>query len=296
MVNNKSPLPLINIKDVLPKDPSEMKCGPHLNFENGSCIPLKLLVEMSEAYNKYANKYELKDKIILYENNDDKYYKLYLLKEFKNRFNKNHKEWLQEKFIELMNEDSKNELINNTFRPKGPQGNFEWLSTIDINLVLEQYQQKYQDFRFLGAVPIDFNDLSYLPFQKLNFDDLLKNGINRIGVIFNLDESYKSGSHWVSLFINLEEGKVYFSDSYGIKPENRIQDFINKIVEYFKNKNYKDIDNRFNKTQHQQGNSECGVYSINFILRLLKGKSFDHVTRKRLKDEKINKCRRIYFN
>ena len=55
------------------------------------------------------------------------------------------------------------------------------------------------------------------------------------------------------------------------------------------------IDNRYNKTQHQKGNSECGVYSINFILRLLKGKSFDYITQKRLKDDKINKCRSVYF-
>ena len=48
--------------------------------------------------------------------------------------------------------------------------------------------------------------------------------------------------------------------------------------------------------KHQQGNSECGVYSINFILRLLKGKSFDHITSKRLSDEKVNKCRNVYFN
>jgi Ulp1 family protease len=55
------------------------------------------------------------------------------------------------------------------------------------------------------------------------------------------------------------------------------------------------IDMRHNPTQHQRGNSECGVYSINFILRLLKGKTFDHLTQKRLTDEKVNKCRFRYF-
>ena len=57
----------------------------------------------------------------------------------------------------------------------------------------------------------------------------------------------------------------------------------------------KKCDVRHNKTRHQRGSSECGVYSINFILRLLKGKTFDNVTRKRLSDDKVNKCRAIYF-
>ena len=124
---------------------------------------------------------------------------------------------------------------------------------------------------------------------------MINQDINRFGVIFNLDESYKSGSHWVSLFVNLKDGCIYFSDSYGIEPEKRIQDFIDKIKEYFTNKTYTNIDIQYNNTQHQQGNSECGVYSINFILRLLKGKSFHHITRTRLKDEKVNKCRSKYF-
>ena len=68
-----------------------------------------------------------------------------------------------------------------------------------------------------------------------------------------------------------------------------------RIEEYLKNKNVSNIDVRHNKTQHQKGNSECGVYSINFILRLLKGKTFDHITRKRVKDESVNKCRKVYF-
>ena len=64
-------------------------------------------------------------------------------------------------------------------------------------------------------------------------------------------------------------------------------------LEPLKNKNLKEIDIRHNKTQHQRGNSECGVYSINFILRLLKGKTFDHITRKRTTDEKVNNLNHV---
>jgi Ulp1 family protease len=129
----------------------------------------------------------------------------------------------------------------------------------------------------------------------MNFNELRKEGKNKLGVIFNLDEHYKGGSHWVSLFSDLEKGQVYFSDSYGRKPEKRINHFINRIKDYLETCNIDNLDIRHNPTQHQKGNSECGVYSINFILRLLKGKTFDHLTRKRLTDEKVNKCRFRYF-
>jgi hypothetical protein len=298
-MSNKPPIPLIKLKDIMPKDPSCMKCAPDLEFENGSCIPLKVLIEMSEAYNKWCDSKGEGNKIELHSSMETLYpdeYKRYLLFEFKNRFDNNHKKWINEQFTKLMSEEAKDNLENKVFRPDGPQGKFDWLSTIDINQVLYQYEDKYNDFKFLGAVPIDFQELDYLPFKTLNFSELEKNGSNRVGVIFNLDPSYKSGSHWVSLFIDLKKCQAYFADSYASPPPDEVKEFMKKIENYFKNKGINNYDIRYNKTQHQRGNSECGVYSINFILRLLKGKTFDHICAKRVTDEQVNKCRNIYFN
>ena len=47
--------------------------------------------------------------------------------------------------------------------------------------------------------------------------------------------------------------------------------------------------------QHQYGNSECGVYSINFILRLLKGKSFEDITKKLIPDKMMTDYRSFLF-
>ena len=284
----------------MPSDASCMTCAPDLEFENGSCIPLNILLEMAEAYNKWTSSKGEEDKIVLHTNLETLYpdeYKRYLLFEFKNRFNgNNHKKWMKEQFTKLMSEETKDKLDNKIFRPDGPQGKFDWLSTIDINQVLYQYEDKYNDFKFLGAVPIDFQDLDYLPFKKLDFNEFKRDNINRLGVIFNLDPSYKSGSHWVSLFIDLKDGKAYFADSYATTPPSEVKEFMKKIERYFKDNGITNPDIRHNKTRHQRGNSECGVYSINFILRLLKGKTFDHICAKRVTDEQVNKCRNIYFN
>jgi hypothetical protein len=295
--SKKLPIPYITIDKVTPKNENDKKCGPTLSFENGSCIPLNLLVNMAISHNKNVknkeNSIQLFD--VLEEISPDEY-KRYILYEFQKRFkNSAHSEWVNSNFFKNMSEEDKDFLQTAVFRPEGPQGQFQWLSTLDINKTLAQYENKYQDFAFLGAVPIDFNDLDYYPFKNMNFNELRKEGKNKLGVIFNLDEHYKGGSHWVSLFSDLEKGQIYFSDSYGRKPEKRISNFMERIKNYLETCNMDNIDMRHNPTQHQRGNSECGVYSINFILRLLKGKTFDHLTRKRLTDEKVNKCRFRYF-
>lgn len=294
-MSNKKLLPNVNIQEILPKDESAKKCAPHLEFTNGSCIPLELLIKMAEAYNKYHNQ----DLIKLDSKLDTLYpddYKKYLLYEFKNRFEGDQKDWINSKYLELLDEETKDHLENKVFRPDGPQGQFEWLSTLDINQVLYQYEEKYKDFKFLGAVPIDFADLDYLPFKNLNFQDLENEGICRIGVIFNTDKSYQSGKHWISLFCDFKKGQIYFSDSTGTRPPKEVNIFMKSLESYIQQKtNNTNIDVRYNKTQHQKGNSECGVYSINFILRLLKGKSFDKITKKRLDDNQVNKCRIKYF-
>lgn len=299
MSNKKLPLPIIKLEQVMPKNKNDCKCAPHLTFDNGSCIPTNILIKLANAFNTHCQETNNNNFITMHDGiellHPDEY-KLYLLFELGKRFKGNQHDWIKHKCTQFMNDNEKDELEHNTFRPNGPQGKFEWLSTFDINFTLSQYETKYSDFQFLGAVPIDFNELEKLPFQKMNFDDLYKNGKKRIGIVFNLDESWKNGSHWVSLFSDLEKGQVFFSDSYGISPQKQIITFIRRIEEYLKNtRNISEPDIRYNKTQHQKGNSECGVYSINFILRLLKGKTFDHITRKRVTDEKVNKCRMIYF-
>ena len=50
-----------------------------------------------------------------------------------------------------------------------------------------------------------------------------------------------------------------------------------------------------NKTRYQYGNSECGVYSLNFILRMLRGDSFQSIMEERISDTSVNECRKEYF-
>ena len=264
-------------------------CAPGKKYENNSCFTFNELMIIIDNYN-ILNKNKIK-----VDNNETKHS---LLKKINNAMmseynckNNDQMCWLKTKIIKDKN------MIKNTFRPSGPNKKYEWLSTIDINKVMKQYEKQYTDFKFFEAVPYDFAELPQLEVYNINFTNLQKNNINKIGMIINLDEHYMSGSHWVALYCVLNENKLYYFDSFGKPPGKKIKEFYKKILTYMKQQkgtsNIYDI--RYNKIQHQFKNSECGVYSMNFIIRLLNNESFDHIINNITKDDKMNDCRNAYF-
>ena len=50
----------------------------------------------------------------------------------------------------------------------------EWLSTIEINNVLYQYEKKYNNFKFYGAVPSDCPTEIYCKLSELKINNLQK--------------------------------------------------------------------------------------------------------------------------
>jgi hypothetical protein len=297
-----------------------LKCSVDKKYTDGSCFTLESLKKIALSYN---------EKIKNIKENDIKKYKLkeiqivddkkILVKEITKKLKHLCKDqlcWLKQDFVQNLKDDEINEF---TFRPRGPNGKFEWLSTTNINEIIQQYEKKYNDFEFLGAVPIDFDDLPDLGFRNINFDDYLNKKKTKFGVVFNLDEHWKNGSHWVSLYFDILQNKIYYFDSYGFRPEKRIRRFINRISKWcYKHnivnenltdshtehsfmhpteKNYieKKLHVEYNKIRHQFKHSECGVYSVNFILRLLNNHSFHDICNNPVNDDKINKCRDVYF-
>ena len=124
----------ITSSDIKPLNEKDTRCAPNQKFENGSCIPLHILVEMAKAYNKDNPGNEIKLSSTHETVNPEKY-KRYLVKQFKNKLIKqcnNQKCWTKQGFIENLQDKIKKELKEDVFRPKGPNGKFEWLNTSNI--------------------------------------------------------------------------------------------------------------------------------------------------------------------
>jgi hypothetical protein len=295
---------------------ADKKCAPNKKFNDGSCFSIDSLKLIANEYNKNNSK----NKINI--NDDQKDMVNQLTKAFSKSCS-NQICWLRTDIVKnLKNED----ITNNTFRPPGPSTGYDWLSTTNINDVINQYENTYDDFVFLGALPNDFQELPVLGLSNIDFDDFVEGGKTKIGLVLNLDTHDKSGSHWVGLYINLKKNQIYYFDSLGNKPSKRVKKFNNKVLNYMYKKKYNkelnigslinkisnnkqnsskyitmlnnklnDFDIRHNNIQHQKENSECGVYSINFIIRSVKGESFDSITKNITSDLEINECRKVYF-
>jgi hypothetical protein len=181
----------------------------------------------------------------------------------------------------------------------------EWLSSIDILQVMNQYEKKYKCFDFLGPSPIDYDthklygECVWEELCHFNLSEQLKKGHNKIGVIFNLDPHYKGGSHWVSLFINVKQKIIFFFDSAGEPIPPQIEKFVNTVIEQGKQLS-PPIDFKFDQNypvEHQYGNTECGIYSIFFVTHMLQDKINGHYLKTHiLKDKYMENFRKVYYN
>lgn len=293
---------------------SDTKCAPSKKYKDGSCFTYDILQKMVIQYNK-----KIKNPSEHLDYNEPKPVLVKVIKEKLSNKCDNQICWLRELIVDkIVNK----QILNSTFRPEGPEGKYDWLSTVDINKVLNQYTDVYDDFSYLGTLPYDFESLKILELHHKDlFDKYYNKGKTKLAMVINLDTHDMNGSHWVALYTDLKNKQVYFSDSGGVGPGIRIRKFINRIVKFIYNKMYPDdnldinkilnlvkkkknhnvlkkimnIDIKYNNIQHQFNNSECGVYSINFITRLLAGEKQEDIINNVIKDEEMNKYRKLYF-
>ena len=168
---------------------------------------------------------------------------------------------------------------------------------------MKQYEHSYPCFRFIGPTPIDFD--THLYDDKCVWDELchfdlnkhIADGINKFGIIFNTDPHTKGGAHWISLFVNLKKKFIFFFDSNGTKIPKEIKDLCDRIIKQAEYVNIKLTFDQNAPFAHQEGNTECGMYSLYFIITLLQDKhNYDFFKTTKISDDAMEKMRDKYFN
>lgn len=289
----------------------QLNCSPMIEegrISKNTCYTKPVLIKIQQEYNKYHH-----DNKIYASNSIELWHKI------KNRMTSCDKEdcWLQE----IKNETLRKNIDKYIFAPKHPpewnDNPNEWLSNVDIEKVLAQYQIKHKKFVVLGPTTIDFDSkpaaLNHKCVEerlcKFSLGELIQTGKTKIGVVFNLDKYNEDGSHWVSLFVDADEEVIFYFDSANNKIPNEINNLVNRIKEqglalktpiHFK---YYDSTH----ARHQTGSTECGMYSLFFIITMLTGKTdfnkkmtmrdkIKLFTKKSIPDKYVAKYRKIYFN
>lgn len=212
--------------------------------------------------------------------------------------------WLRQKFV---NDKVAREIRNYSFAPEAPsswiQKPDEWLSSVDIEKVMKQYENAYHCFEFIGPSPIDYDthllngECVWEELCKFDINSYIKRGKFKIGMIFNLDKHYQPGSHWVSLFVNIKKGYIFYFDSTGQKPGKEIKNLVKTITQQAKSINM-NLEYIENKREHQKGNNECGMYSLYAIISQLKDSKQPNgfLKGEPITDKNMNMLRNSFFN
>ena len=257
------------------------KCSFFINYDGISCLPIDKLLFIVNIYNlKNINNKIIIDNTYI---NDKKYITNLLI----DKLGEDQLDWINI----LDNKDIKN--YYTYFLPIISDNKYVWLNTININEVLKRYEIVYPCFKFLGAVPCDHN------FQYFKIDNLIKNGKTKFAIIYNTDDSKGPGQHWVAIYCNIDTNEIFYYDSTGNKPQEEFKLMINNIKKQLinLNNNKNNIIYKYNKNKHQYKGSECGVFSIFFIIRCLKNQNIDDIFNNlmNIKDDEVNKIRDLIF-
>jgi len=209
----------------------------------------------------------------------------------------------------------KEEIETSAFVPKQPD-NWrldinEWLSDNDILKVVNQYTEAYKEFQFLGPSFIDFDFIDQgscveESLCKFSLTYYIEKGKQKIGIIFNLDDHTGTGTHWVSLFIDIKRRFMFYFDSAGDTIPHEVRVLISRIKQQARQHHMRFRVYENSPFEHQYGGTECGMYSLFFIITMLTNK-YENITfkntkhivnffkRYRISDKYVERKRGEYF-
>jgi len=254
-----------------PRMKQKMNCNPvvkNKTISNNTCYTKDALIQLRDSYNKNHS-----DKI--HTSNSKK-----LWNSFRNKLDhcSNEDCWLDE----IKEPKLKQQLDDILFSPDRPnswdKNPVSWLSNYDIGGVLKQYELAHPDFKLLGPSAIDYDEEPYGEKDKCVWNDLCRLSLQnlydhekrKLGIVFNLDKHDEPGSHWVSLFIDLDEGLIFYYDSALNAVPRQVSKLKREIIKQGKQMetpiHFKYMQNDY---AHQNTNTECGMFCLFFIITFL---------------------------
>jgi len=301
---------------------ADKKCAPSKTYKDGSCLTLEALQLIAKNHNNNTNtKYHIKI-------TDNKLEMVNLLEKALSNKCDDQICWTRVSVLEEIEKEtfrpegpdkryawlSTSDINDVVSQYQDKHTDFVFLGAVPAD---------FEEISILGISDLDFNDFEKEGKTKLgiviNLDDSKGNGTHWVALFINLKEGliyyfdsvgkkpYERTKKFINKIVKYLYNKIYKKD-ININRLLKITNILSKISNVNKNNiqvsennilellnNMKIFDIRYNSIQHQFGNSECGVYSINFIVRLVGGESFDDITNNITKDNKINKCRPEYF-
>ena len=293
----------------------KMNCNPGANsIVKGSCYTSDALNHIKDEYNKsHQDKIQTSDAKEIWDS-------------LRKRLTECPREdcWLKQ----IKDNETRRQLDEVLFAPDRPNewdnNPVSWLSNYDIASVLRQYEKSNPEFKLLGPSAIDYDTIIddgkcvWNDLCRLSLENLVRRNKRKLGVVFNLDDHDGPGTHWVSMFIDLDDKIIFYYDSALNAVPLEVSKLKREIIKQGKNLEQPiHFDYMQNDVSHQSTNTECGMYSLFFLITLLTRKLDTRINRELygggykkkdffqllqvfnepgLNDEMMMRFRRKYFN
>ncbi len=194
------------------------------------------------------------------------------------------------KKIQVLNKDD----LGDRFAAQGPWNSTTWLSNDHIDQVLEQWRIKFPKFYH---VPFQMRDFAKTggELTRVNWREVAGE-YTSLGCILNTDTSRGTGEHWVAFYVDFVNRTVEYFDSAGHKPHPEFSSFVVDTAHRLSEvtgKRY--TDQLVTRVEHQQGNTECGVYSLYYIISRLNGVPYKAFEYGKIDDNMMVEFRKLLF-
>lgn len=221
--------------------------------------------------------------------------------------------WYKMNFMKTTTPSNKMDELFESFKPEKPASwkanPNTWLDTYNILNVMNQYEDKYHSFKFLGVHPLDFshklsdNMCVSNTMCDFNLKRLLSEGKTQCGVVLNLSYHNQLGSHWVCLYTGLSPALpnfgCYYIDSGASPAPDEVKRFAqvvkSQIKTHYGTEEGKHFKVKENRRQFQFENTECGMFAMYFLVQFLQRKSFKSIINSNINDQSVYALRDEYY-
>lgn len=218
--------------------------------------------------------------------------------------------------LELLYDDRTAELLGDTafaaelttkFKAHAPQGN-KLFSNFNEDTILEQFQRAIPTFKYFKCELMDFPSMPNSALAKsLNSNSELVQGIKdgsieMFGTIPNTLVSTGDTSrvgHWVAMFGDFRGKKwtIEYYNSSGNNAPAKVYDWMQKLATTIGQEcNNECIAVNVSNIASQKGPSECGIYSLHYIICRILGTPYKTFREHSIPDAEVQKIRKLFLD
>ena len=231
-----------------------------------------------------------------------------IIKILKKKFKLNHEYEIYEKpeIKKALGNISKT-ILTDLFVNKGPNNSTDLLSNFDIDNLCKNWMENSEQFN-KKYYHIPFQMIDFAEFKNslrdLDINNLIKNKYDCFSCVLNTDKSSGRGKHWFCIYGDLSvENKqgdrcvtIEHFNSSGMPMRIPVLKWLERTICDLK---LKKIDAKYKYVnrnhQLQYSDTECGVWSLIYILSRLFNKSNNWMIKDNIKDSEITKYRDYIF-